>query len=379
MKMQQHMKWLITGAAVLAAVLLVAIRYWDYLANPWTRDGQVRANVIEVAPRVSGPIIDLPIKDNQFVKAGDLLFEIDPRTYEAAVRQAQANLDSTIDELSSLDRQVDGAQASVAQYEAIVKQAQSEIDSARAQFEESQAQYQRYSILLQEGDITQARFDVITRDRDVALANEESAESALIEAQAALMQARANLQSVVAQRGATGDDNARLRAARSALENAQLSLEFTEVRAAVDGYVTNLQLRLGSQSVANQPIMALVDSNSFWVEGYFRETMVSAVQPGDRAAVTLMSYPDTVLAGVVDSVGWGIAQSDGSMGSQLLPNISATFEWIRLAQRVPVRVHLDDLPDGVALRVGTTASVLVMTGTAGGRSDLPPPTPAMLQ
>ena len=139
--------------------------------------------------------------------------------------------------------------------------------------------------------------------------------------------------------------------------------------ASVDGYVTNLNLRLGSQAVANQPALALVDTASFWVHGYFRETMIADVNPGDRAIVTLMTYPDKPLEGRVDSLGWGIAQEDGSTGSDLLPNISPTFEWIRLAQRVPVRIHLDRVPEEVKLRVGTTASVLVMTGTGDGKSE----------
>jgi multidrug resistance efflux pump len=267
----------------------------------------------------------------------------------------------------------------VAQYEAVVSQARSKVTSAQAELDESQKQYDRSFTLLQEGDTSQARFDIVARDRDVALANERSAQSALLEARAALMQARANLESVVAQRGAIGEKNPKLRAARSALETAQLNLDFTKVRASVDGFVTNLQPRVGSQAVANQPIMALVDSGSFWVDAYFRETFVKEINPGDRVAVTLMSYPDTVLEGVVDSLGWGIAQSDGSTGNQLLPNVSPTFEWIRLAQRIPVRIVLDDLPEGIELRVGTTASVLVMAGDDTRTGALPPPAPAILQ
>jgi multidrug resistance efflux pump len=131
--------------------------------------------------------------------------------------------------------------------------------------------------------------------------------------------------------------------------------------------VTNLNLRLGSQAVANQPALALVDVKSFWIDGFFRENYIEDIREGDRAIVTLMTYPDKPLEGRVDSLGWGIAQQDGSAGPDLLPTISPTFEWIRLAQRVPVRINidLDKLPESVKLRVGTTASVLVMTGTAG--------------
>jgi len=101
--------------------------------------------------------------------------------------------------------------------------------------------------------------------------------------------------------------------------------------------------------------------NSYWIHGFFRETTIGGIQKGDRAIITLMSYPDTPIEGHVDSLGWGIAQQDGSTGFELLPNISPTFEWIRLAQRVPVKIHLTEVPEGIELRVGTTASVLVMT------------------
>ena len=135
--------------------------------------------------------------------------------------------------------------------------------------------------------------------------------------------------------------------------------------------MTNLNLRLGSQAVANQPALALVDVNSFWVHGFLKENYIAGIRPGDRAIVTLMSYPETPLEGRVDSLGWGIAQTDGSTGYNLLPTISPTFEWIRLAQRIPVRVHLVDVPGEIKLRVGTTASVLVMTKTSGNGSDSP--------
>ena len=152
---------------------------------------------------------------------------------------------------------------------------------------------------------------------------------------------------------------------KAELKTAALNLEFTRVKASMDGYVTNLNLRLGSQAVANQSALALVDTNSFWVHGFFRETLVGRLRPGDQAVVTLISYPDTAVPGRVDSIGWGIAEQDGSTGQDLLPNISPTFEWIRLVQQVPVRIHLEAVPDDVRLRVGTTASVLVRPGTSG--------------
>jgi len=153
------------------------------------------------------------------------------------------------------------------------------------------------------------------------------------------------------------------------LRQAELNMEFTEVRAPADGYVTNVNLRLGSQAVANKPALALVDVSSFRVEGYFRENRIGRMERGDKAVVTLMTYPDKPLKGYVDSLGWGIAKQDGSTGSDLLPNVSPTFDWIRLAQRIPVLIRLTEVPEGVELRVGTTGSVLVKTGTAEGPDD----------
>jgi len=373
-------RYLLTASVVLVAVLAVLWKYWVYVTNPWTRDGQVRANVVQVAPRVSGPIVNLPIKDNQFVKAGDLLFEVDPRTYQAALDQASANLDETRDRLSDLEAQVKVAEAALDQAKSGVPQAESLVTSAEATLEKARKDFERAQDLVVKGDIAKRSFDQAQASYDVAQADLARAQAQRIQANAALLQAQAELAGAQAELGAPGEDNAQLRSARAALETARLNLEFTRMTASVDGYVTNLNLRLGSQAVANQPVLALVDTASFWVHGYFRETMIADVNPGDRAIVTLMTYPDRPVEGRVDSIGWGISQSDGSTGQDLLPTVSPTFQWIRLAQRIPVRIHLDELPEGVALRVGTTGSVLVMTGTGGvGGEEGIPAVPKALQ
>jgi len=307
--MRTLLKYLLTSLVVAIAVGVVLFKYWDYVTNPWTRDGQIRAQVIQITPRVSGPIVNLPIKDNQLVKAGDLLFEIDPRTFQAAVDQAQGEL----------------------------KQAQTKAVDAK-----QEADRDRRIMKKDPGAVSKQALEKKVNTQIAAEAAELSAEAEL--------------------------------------KQAQLDLEFTQVKASVDGYVTNLNLRLGSQAVENQPALALVDVNSYWIHGFFKENYIANMRKGDRAIVTLMSYPDKPLEGRVDSLGWGIAQDDGSTGYDLLPTINPTFEWIRLAERVPVRIHLTKVPEEVELRVGTTASVLVMTGTAG--SDTESPTvaaPRMLQ
>ena len=307
--MKKFLQITLTTIVVLLAAGAAFFHYWDYVTNPWTRNGQVRAQVIQVAPRVSGPVINLPIKDNQSVKAGDLLFKIDPRTYEAEVKQLKAEL----------------------------QQAEVNVDEAK---------------------------DEMTRGKSIR-AKDKGAMSE---------------QDYINRTNTFRAAQATALSKQASLDSAQLDLEFTEVRASVDGYITNLNLRLGSQAVANQPALALVDVNSYWIHGFFRENYLEGIHEGNRAIVTLMSYPDKPLEGVVDSIGWGIAQQDGSTSFDLLPMISPTFEWIRLAQRIPVRVHLINVPEKVKLRVGSTASVLVMKGKEGDEKKSPAvaaPTPLM--
>ena len=286
-------KKLILGMVNLALVAVVAWYAYqaveDYINNPWTRDGQVRGQVIQVAPRVSGMVTRIAVIDNQFVRKGDLLFEIDQEAFNIAVTQARANLQR--DRISS---------------------------------KASKIEYDRLQ-------------DIAKQDAGAVSAKD-------------LNRREANyLQSL-----------SQIEVAEENLRSAKLNLGYTHVHASVDGYVSNINFQIGDQAVANTPILALVDSNSFWVFGYFRESEIGRIELGDPARVTLMAYPDQPLAGTVESLGWGIAPSDGNMGYNLLPSIKPVFQWIRLAQRIPVRIKLAELPDGVELRYGLTASVMIL-------------------
>lgn len=276
-------------AVIGLAVLLVYEKFEAYFANPWTRDGQVRAHVIQVSPRVSGSVVNIAVVDNQFVHKGDLLFEIDPSTFGVGVAQAEANL----------ERQKTNSRGAKTEYDRLL-----EISRKDA------------------GAVSQK--DIIRREVNyyASLSN--------------------------------------IDVAAEQLRGAELNMAFTKVYASVDGYVSNIDFQIGSQAVANQPILALVDSNSFWVFGYFRESQISEIDIGDQAKVTLMAYPDQPLSGRVESLGWGIAPSDGTVGYNLLPSIKPVFQWIRLAQRIPVRIAIDEKPEKVTLRFGMTASVMVI-------------------
>ena len=282
---------------VINLALVAAVAWYGYHAlehyfsNPWTRDGQVRGQVIQVAPRVSGMVMNIAVIDNQFVQRGDLLFEIDPEPFEIAIAQAKANLQR--DRISS---------------------------------EASKIEYDRL-------------LDIVKQDPGAVSARDLNRREA------------GYLQSL-----------SQIEVATENLRSAKLNLSYTRVLASVDGYVSNINFQVGAQAVANTPILALVDSNSFWVFGYFRESQIGAIGLGDPARVTLMAYPDQPLSGTVESLGWGIAPSDGNTGYNLLPSIKPVFQWIRLAQRIPVRIKLEPLPEGVELRYGLTASVMVLPG-----------------
>ena len=281
----------ITLSAVAIATWVLYSLYKDYLIYPWTRDGQVSAQVIQITPRVTGPLIELPIKDNQWVKKGELLFKIDPNIYIA---------------------QVDHALSTLANAQAEAAEAKDVADRVRKG-------HKVYSGIVSEQQLVQAEYQKKAAQAEVL-------------------------------------------AAKAELHSAKLNLSYTKVYAPVDGFITHLRLRNGSQAVANQPLLALVDTESYWIDAFFKETLMENIQPGDKAVIKLMSYPDKPIEGVVNSIGWGVAQDDGSPGYQGLPNIEPSFDWIRLAQRIPVRVHLGELPPGVILRVGTTATVIVLSG-----------------
>jgi multidrug resistance efflux pump len=329
-------KYALTAVIVLVAVGAVFFKYKDYVTNPWTRDGRVRADVIQIAARVTAPIVEILIEDNQFVKAGDVLFRLDPQTFENALQQAQASLE-----------------LSLSQSQASVAEAMANVSSAKSQLDMNKTEYERQQRMLSQNATSRSSVES-------AKSSYEMSQQQLKSAQAALEAAKAGSKDATS--GAPGETGAQGRLAQAKHRQAELNLEFTTVTAPVDGYVTNVGLRIGDPIAANQPVLALIDVNSYWVHGFFKETSTAGIKSGDRAVVTLMSYPDTPLEGQVESLGWGIAQSDGAPSTDLLPSVSPTFEWIRLAQRIPVRVRLIDVPDEIQLRVGSTASVMVRTG-----------------
>jgi RND family efflux transporter MFP subunit len=278
-------RFIVTMAAVAVACVL-AWRLWQhYEVEPWTRDGRVKADVVQVAPDVTGQVTNVLVHDNQKVKIGDVLFEVDRARFELALRQAEA-----------------------------AEQAQ------RATLEQALKEAHRNNEL-----------------RDLVSAEtREQGSSRVDQLRAALAQA------VVAR------------------DMAKLNLQRTRVLSPVNGTVSNLDLRTGSYVSAGHAVMALIDSDSYYVEGYFEETKLPAIQVGD-AVVVLPMGESLRLKGHVESLAGGVADRDRSTSSNLLSSVNPTFNWVRLAQRIPVRIKLDALPAGARLVAGQTVTVDVQT------------------
>jgi len=274
---------LVTCAAVAVATLGARRLYVHYNLEPWTRDGRVRADVVEVTPDVNGLVTAVSVQDNQIVRVGQVLFMIDRPRYELALRQAEA---------------------AIANSQAALAQARREDQRSRALG---------------------------------TLATTEQVE----EGDAKVRELSAQLQAAIVQR-----------------DTARLNLERTTVRATVNGIVTNVALQPGDYASVGHQVLALVDTDAIYVDGYFEETKLPQIRVGDRARVHLMGL-DTDLSGTVESIAAAIEDRERSASSANLANVNPTFSWVRLAQRIPVRIKLDRVSDEIRLIPGRTATVSI--------------------
>jgi multidrug resistance efflux pump len=280
-----HVFPLLITLAVIAVAVVLGGAMWDaYMGAPWTRDGTVRAYVVTMAPQIAGQIVELPVKDNQFVHKGDLLMVIDPTNYKIAVSLG----------------------------EAAVQQAQVNAQNAERE----------------------AKRRLELSNLAVTVEQQQTFETSAVAAQAQTQQAQANL------------------------DQAKVNLQRTEIRSPVNGYVTNLLAQLGDYANVGQNEISLVDADSFWVDGYFEETSLDRVQVGDPAEVKLLGYRQ-IIHGHVDSIARGINVANAQPNGQGLATVNPIFTWVRLAQRIPVRIHIDQVPEGLVLSTGETATVQI--------------------
>lgn len=272
---------------LLAAVaVIVGWQLWVYYMDlPWTRDGRVRADVVQVAPDVSGLVAEVMVRDNQVVRQGDVLFQIDKLRFQLALQEAEALVTST----------------------------QASVDEAVREMNRSLA-------------LTTLEISVQSQQQRVAKAQV----------------ARASNAQAVAQR-----------------DVARLNLERSTVRATVNGRITNFGMRPGDYVKTGTPVFALIDGDSLYVAGYFQETKLAAIDVGAKVRVQLMGE-NRVIEGHVESMAGGISDRELNLNASLLADVTPIFSWVRLAQRIPVRIAIDHVPEGVRLIAGRTASVSVM-------------------
>lgn len=279
---------------VLVGAIMAGVAIWNhYLTGPWTRDGQVLAYVVNLAPEVSGRVVKLNVRDNQDVRRGELLYQIDSVDYEISLANAQASVNGKYSDLKN-------------------KREQAGRRSQLTTLSTSKEEQQNYD-----------------SGADMAAAS--------------------------------------YAAAVTQLSQAKVDLERTKVLSPVNGYVTNLQLQEGDYATKGSRNIALLDSDSFWIAGYFEETKIAGIKPGDPATIALMGFRDPV-RGHVESIARGINTPDTSPGSLGLASVSPVFTWVRLAQRIPVRIHIDTVPDTVTIAAGMTATITV--GPYGGRGSI---------
>jgi RND family efflux transporter MFP subunit len=282
--------------AIAGTAAVTGVQLWrHYVLSPWTRDGRVVADSVTVAAEVSDRIVEIRVRENEYVKKGDILFTVDQARYKAALDSAKATVASALATMEM--REANAARGHKLSRLSISAEAQEDLD---------------------------------------------------LEAKTA----EANYQQALA-----------------VCENAEINFARTVVHAPVNGYVTNLVLDVGDYADAGKPVLAVVDQDSFRVEAYLEETKLNFVRIGDLAVVTPLSGAPPI-KGEVDSIARGIGDTQNPTGSNLLQNVNATFEWVRLAQRIPVRIKLIDVPKETILSSGMTVTVSIIQGTSSKRKRI---------
>ena len=303
--------------------------------TPYTSQARVNALVVPIAPEVSGTVTNVLVRNNQLVKAGQELFQIDMERYQLAVQTAEANLQSA-------SQQVGAAQAGVAA-------AQASVSSAEASLARARQDANRMRTIRQEdpGAISERRI--------------ESAEASLLVAESQLAAAEANRDKALQDLGAEGERNSRMLQARAGLDQAMLNLERATVRAPEDGVVTGVRLDRGNFASAGAPQMTFIATHNVWVQADFTENNLGNMNPGDEVAIVFDALPGQIVMGTVREMSFGVAVDTAPLGS--LPTVKNDPNWLRQAQRYPVLIDFKPPAQGATrLKVGSQASVVVYTG-----------------
>ncbi|MCQ1056834.1 HlyD family secretion protein [Photobacterium sp. ZSDE20] len=322
--------------ATLLVLLLCAGLFLFYLISdrliPTTDMARVRANVVPLAPLVSGPVTKVFVEPNDIVEAGQPLIELDKTDYTIALKQAEENLEKAGKEV--------GVQT------ASVESAQAQLSDAIANQQNARSQANRIFAMVKKGIVTQADAD--------------KTHAALAQASARVDQARASVDQAKKQLGAIGDENTEIQAAILALQKAQLDLERTVIRAPSPGVVTNFTLDEGIFANKGQPLMTFVSGDESWVEAYYRENSLGNVKPGDKVEIALDNVPGEVYSGEVTSIDYGVDWGQTQQTGQLA-NVANQSGWLRQTQRFPVMIRFDQAMPKGSLRVGGQADIMMYT------------------
>lgn len=318
---------------VIVVMLVIAVftvlHLWDYYnAEPWTRDGRVRGDVMQVSSDVSGLVTEVLVQDNQTIKKGQVLFKIDTARQLLDLEQAKSDLAK--------------AKAGLAQGEATLAQAKANLIKSAVDTRLADRNATRYANLM-EGAISK-------KDQDQVIATRDQAHAEHTQLEASIEQAQANIK----------QQHALIEVAQSNVNLAQLNLQRSEVVAPADGTLTNFGMRVGDYVKTGQAVTAMVDRKQLYVVGYFEETKLNRIHIGDKATIELMG-DDHKIKGHVQGIASGIDDRERTASSSLLANVNPTFTWVRLAQRVPVKIVLDEDPvNEMAFMAGRTATVRVL-------------------
>lgn len=327
---------LVSLAAFVAVILLVTLTIQRIDLRPRTDDAYLQADLVHMAPDVSGRIVELPVRDNQTIHRGDVLFRIDPVPFRLRVDQAQATVRSleaklavTVDQVAAQTSNADTANRGIA--------------TAEAQLSLASSTLTRLEPLLPRGYVTAEQVD--------------QARTAKRTAEIALQQARLQAQGARQAVSSTKPVAEELEAAKATLAMAERDLRLTVVLSPCDGRITALDISAGEFAIIGKPLFTIIDTEHWYAIGNFRETDLAGIKPGQRAFVYVMQAPGTPLKGVVDSLGGGVAPDEGAtfLG---LPHVPRSLNWVRIAQRFPVRVMLTDPPEPL-MRIGASVAVVI--------------------
>ena len=380
---------------VSAAVALGLVALLEINRQPRTDDAEVTANFIGIAPQVEGPIVRLNVRDNQFVKQGELLFEIDDRPYQYTLENArseQAALEGQIGDegrriaalvsgVSVAQANIQSSQADVARWAAVIDQAQADVANAEQGVSRANAEWTYASNSLHRIEPLLAKQFVTVDQVDRAKTSEIAQAEALKQASSQLLLSQAGLKSAQAQyersKAALDQSKAQYqqsvhavttleplinqRGARAAaVQTAQYNLHNCRVYAPFDARVTNLTISEGAYAHVGQQVFILIDARTWWAIGNFREGTLQHIAPGMRADVYVLSKPEVRFAGVVDSVGFGVTPDADVFGTLTsgLPDAQRTLSWVHLASRYPVRVRVKD-PSPDLFRIGESAVITI--------------------